>query len=213
MTTACTAGLKQLEQDPVFQLHDGLRQNMCEGPYPDPKAPTEYAIRCNGTRAWADACSNAGGDVCAMNAKGHGKYGGTDPVEHDYIVYSLLCIPLSCKKDENIKEYIWEQTKVWCPTYGFKACSMSVTCGHVPSKMTGPIVLALFGFLLLVGGILCVVYFVYTRIYANRAQSIPEVPAGLGEYSELAQYEEEDEVAIEDDSINTLQNDEEEHPL
>lgn len=209
VTTACSQGLERLKANVVFQLYDSQRQSQCEGPVQNPKTPSEFSIRCNGTQLWMDACSTAGGDVCAMNAQGHGRYGG-EVDEHDYIVYSLLCVPLACKKDENINDYIWEQTKVWCPTYGFKACKMSVNCGHVPSSMTAPIVLALLGFLVLIGGILAVVYLVYTRYYANRVQPDASEPSSaFSEYSELAQYE-EDDVEIHDSSIGEDVNDEEE---
>lgn len=213
VTSACLNGLHKLENDPIFQLFDAQRYGQCEAPVEGPTG--ERTIRCNASRTWMDACNNAGGDVCAMNAKGHGRYTGMDDGEHDYLLYTLLCVPLSCKKDENIRDYIWNITKSWCPTFGFSACTMNVNCNHIPSSKTIPIVFALLGFLTLAGGILTAVYLIYTRYY--RASSEPHVETGapFAAYSELAQYE-QDDIDIDDSSLDGVQYEdeaEEDQPL
>lgn len=210
VTTACLDALKKMESDATFSREEAKRK--CADPEANPKKPDDFTITCNASSSWLSACNSAGGDVCAMEAKGHGKYGGDATNEGDYLVHSLLCVPLACKKDDNIRDYIWDRTKVWCPTYGFKACSMTINCNHVPPSKTLPIVLALFGFLTLVGGILALVYVVYSRYRANTTYTEDlQVAEPFIEHDELS-HNETGDVEIDDNSLGH-DGEEEDHRL
>jgi hypothetical protein len=207
-TSACEAGSLQLELDNEFQVQQA--QRVCYDPQPVPKANHEYMIRCSSSSAWASACKKAGGDVCQIKASVFGKYGGDSNEDATYKWETDMCVPVACKKGDNIKQYINYFENVLCPIAEFTQCSMSLTCGGASAKSI-VIVASILGALAVISLIGIAGYFTYTRYYITRTPTPASGEAAtFSEYSELAQYEEDEFI---NDTSGTQLDGEEEHPI
>lgn len=193
----CRAGSLQLQTNAHFQDEENKR--VCFEPEPVPKVTGEYISRCNSSEAWEKACAAAGGEVCFMKASYFGRYGGVSTEEATYRWETDICIPQACKKGSNLKQATSYFIDTLCPLYDFTKCSMTFTCKNLSAR-TAVIVGATLGALSIIGILSVLIYFVYHRYYMPYSTPM-ETSAGApssAEYSELAQYEEEDDAFIND---------------
>ena len=207
-TPECQAGALQLQLNSQYQKLEAER--LCYQPEALPKTQHEYIIRCESSKVWQESCVGAGGEVCHVAASVYGRYGGDSSEDATYNWDADICIPVPCKKGNNIKLYEEYFVGYICPLAGLTKCKMDVICGKAPAKVgfiIGMIILAL----VLANLIGFAGFLLYKRYMAHRNTEAGSPDAApFAEYSELAQYEKEDDAFISDTSGI---DDEEEHSI
>lgn len=210
-TSDCTEASAKMNNDNEYSKLQ--RERECEDPKAESSDGQKYTIACPTTKAWTDSCKKAGGDVCVIKVGVYGKLSPNDPKEATYTLTAESCVPKPCKKGDNIAQFKSYFVNVVCPLSGGKNCKMDFTCASRTGFYVGLVFLSigaifLAGLLIAGGGYLIYKrYFSHYWLTANNSSG----NAPFAEYSELAQYEQEDESFISDTSGADDQ--EEEHSI
>jgi len=201
----------KMRNDAEFSKLDGERE--CEEPKAASSDGQKYTIACPTTKAWVDSCKKAGGEVCLIKASLYGKLTADDPKQATYTVKAETCVPKPCKKGDNIAQFKSYFINVVCPITGGKNCQMDFTCGSRTGFYVGLVFLSI-GAIFLAGLLIAGAgYIIYKRYFSHYllTSNNGSGSAPFAEYSELAQYEQEDESFISDTSGADEQ--EEEHSI
>jgi len=203
----CTDAAVKMRNDVEFgRLED---ERSCNDPKADSVNGLKYTVKCPTTQKWAEACKRAGGEVCVINVSLLSKLSSSSPQQATFLVEANSCVPKPCKKGDNINEFKNHFVNVVCPLNGATNCKMNFTCKSNAGFVAGMIFLSL-AIITMIGAAGFLIYKRYFSHYSLTSGGLTST-APFAEYSELAQYEQEDEAFISDTS--GIDGQEEEHNI